>query len=70
MAEYMPEFKTEDEFETNFKREIELCDKHRDPATGMMTFDSTQEFVDFLHELLDDECIVWTSERLMGIREA
>ena len=50
MKEYMPCFLSEKEFNSYFKREIEICDKHRN-SDGVLEFDTKSDFESFLSEL-------------------
>ena len=57
--EYMPEFKNEKEFDAYFKQQREICNKHRDRTTGVMSFADDAEFESFLHELFDSDGITF-----------
>lgn len=50
MKEYMPCFSCEKEFNSYFKRETEICDKHRN-CDGVLEFDTKADFENFLSEL-------------------
>ena len=58
---YMPTFDTEEEYEQYFKREIELCNKHRD-ANGVLTFNSQKELTGLLDSLFEGTGITYHLE--------
>lgn len=50
MMKGMPEFETEEEFNKFFEKETAYCNQFRD-ETGMMCFESEEQFREFLDTL-------------------
>lgn len=54
--EFMPEFNSEAEYNAFFKREVDICAKHRN-KDGEIQIESKEELYDMLQELIPNSSI-------------